>query len=453
MESYQTSYFNLNLEHDPPGVVDVYLQPSAEFLETSSSSARKLCSMKPLLLEVRTDFLTMYPLKVTIGSLQFLKPKYDQVKAITLAGFDFGLPTTSAEVGDIISQLPAGFVHSIEYGLGLRKELNCIVEIIEAGSGCTEIVILADSDESAVSSPDIFYLTYDDFERLRKQINRISKRAQMAARNVKLNATVELLASNLKLTSKIPTIGANSVLHPFVNAAEGKSYLLPGEDVKLIEKVKHNTISLAKANPVKMLKLGADIELANLHMIIGQFELLLKKRSKESTWQKFLEINSFALSLAFGQPIVQVCSQAHVGGTNIEGKKGKIVDFLAKNSFSNNIALIEIKTPQTKLVSRQPYRGGVFGPSRELSAGIAQVLDQRYKLQSNIHALKSDSQQPKFETYAIHCCLIAGQMATFSEDELKSFELFRQNSKAVDVFTFDELLEKLQQLRRYLASD
>ena len=37
-------------------------------------------------------------------------------------------------------------------------------------------------------------------------------------------------------------------------------------------------------------------------------------------------------------------------------------------------------------------------------------------------------------------------------DEKKSFDLFRGNSKDVQIVTFDELLEKLIQLRDLLAS-
>ena len=39
-----------------------------------------------------------------------------------------------------------------------------------------------------------------------------------------------------------------------------------------------------------------------------------------------------------------------------------------------------------------------------------------------------------------------------TDDEQKSFELFRGNSKDVQIVTFDELLEKLVQLRDLLAS-
>jgi hypothetical protein len=39
----------------------------------------------------------------------------------------------------------------------------------------------------------------------------------------------------------------------------------------------------------------------------------------------------------------------------------------------------------------------------------------------------------------------------FGNDQRKSFELFRGNSKDVHIVTFDELLEKLKQLREFLT--
>ena len=54
------------------------------------------------------------------------------------------------------------------------------------------------------------------------------------------------------------------------------------------------------------------------------------------------------------------------------------------------------------------------------------------------------------ESYSVHCCLIIGVMPS-DEDQRKTLELFRGNSKDVEIVTFDELLEKLKQLREFLA--
>ncbi|RJT23813.1 DUF4263 domain-containing protein [Mesorhizobium waimense] len=61
------------------------------------------------------------------------------------------------------------------------------------------------------------------------------------------------------------------------------------------------------------------------------------------------------------------------------------------NQLTDNIAVLEIKTPGMALLSKKEYRGGVFGPSSELVAAVTQILDQINKLQSDIYQLKADS--------------------------------------------------------------
>lgn len=55
------------------------------------------------------------------------------------------------------------------------------------------------------------------------------------------------------------------------------------------------------------------------------------------------------------------------------------------------------------------------------------------------------------ESYAIHCILIAGTLPE-DEDQKKSFEIYRRNSRNVLIITFDELLLKLTQLHDFLSA-
>ena len=87
-----------------------------------------------------------------------------------------------------------------------------------------------------------------------------------------------------------------------------------------------------------------------------------------------------------------------------------------------------------------------------MSGAINQALDQRYKLQKNIAAIKDESRIYDIETYAVHCVLIIGSLPK-DLDQQKSFEMFRRNSKDVEIITFDELLEKLRLLHAFLSSD
>ena len=118
--------------------------------------------------------------------------------------------------------------------------------------------------------------------------------------------------------------------------------------------------------------------------------------------------------------------------------------------MTNNAAIVEIKTPTTRLLNEKAYRGGVFVPSRELAGGITQVLDQKQQLETAIAYIKDRSGIYDLETYGVQGCLIVGTMPT-EEERKRSFEMFRCNSKAVTIVTFDELLERLRNLEKFLA--
>jgi Domain of unknown function (DUF4263) len=156
--------------------------------------------------------------------------------------------------------------------------------------------------------------------------------------------------------------------------------------------------------------------------------------------------------MAFGYPIIKVKDQASVGGRKLSGDGDKITDYLVKNSPTNNTARFEIKTPQTAILNTRQFREGVYTPSAELSGSINQALNQRYQFQKHIASIKDNSRLYDLESYAVHCCLIIGRTPE-GDDQKKSFERFRRNSKDVEIVTFDELLEKLKQLRAFLATN
>ena len=164
----------------------------------------------------------------------------------------------------------------------------------------------------------------------------------------------------------------------------------------------------------------------------------------------FFEGNPFILNMAFGYPIVVVQKRASVGGRAFSRRGEKFTDFLVKNSMTNNAAIIEIKTPAAKLLNATEYRGDLFVPSTELSGGINQALDQKHQFERQIVHLNDNSRRHVLETYAIQCCLIIGRIPG-DEKKLRSFELFRNNSKDVEIITFDELGAKLRSLLDFLS--
>jgi len=171
----------------------------------------------------------------------------------------------------------------------------------------------------------------------------------------------------------------------------------------------------------------------------------------EQFWQDLFERHSFILSEVFCLPVFVFQNKAYVGGKSVSNTGGHIVDFLAANLITKNCALIEIKTPSTKLLGRR-YRADVYSGSEELTGGVAQVLNYRLNLVSQYATLVQGSSS--FAIFAPQCVLVAGHAGNELKDEnqRRSFELTRADHKNVQIVTFDELFAKTEALISALES-
>ncbi len=167
--------------------------------------------------------------------------------------------------------------------------------------------------------------------------------------------------------------------------------------------------------------------------------------SNEGYWQRLLTENSHVFQLLFAFPVTLVNGGAYVGGKSINNRGANLADFLVKNSISENAAIVEIKTPCTKLL-KNAYRN-TYSLTEDLSGGISQVLmyKQEY-IESYKGMVADDPLTPR--AFDPECLLIIGN-ASLELDDLrkrKAFELFRVQMRKVKILTFDELLEKVRGL-------
>lgn len=139
-------------------------------------------------------------------------------------------------------------------------------------------------------------------------------------------------------------------------------------------------------------------------------------------------------------------SQAYVGGKSFGNRGGNLPDFLYENKLTRNLAIVEIKTPQTPLLGAQ-YRGQSYSVSKELSGAITQVLSYRQSLLEEFAHLRLTSGDP-VEAFSPQCVLVIGNSSELLDErnKLGSFENFRSCLSGVSVFTYDELLIKLRDL-------
>lgn len=452
----------LEVEEYHPNFVEVYFAPPERSLLAASLDPKKANRHRIKLLEINgpDKFLTIHPINTFGDRSDFLKPKYQQIERITLGdteiifpGFDGAVPTTLEGVLEVLEDLPATFTKNYAYGLGLAQPYRLIIDAVARVSDCSELAITG--EHTTGPDPDnseIFYISKVDFEKARKAINSIVRLAQSAARSVKEATVHNILAEQLGLPKQEPKTGRHPYRKLFTAVAQGKEELSQQDQNAVIGALTSHAADIAEDQPEKLAKLRGDIELVTLEALIKRFEEMLGEKLVEGRWQDFFNENPFILSMAFGYPVVKVRDQASVGGRKLSGNGEKITDFLVKNSLTNNTSIFEIKTPQTQILNKASFREGVFTPSADLSGSINQALDQKYQFQKQIAQIKHhNTRRYDIESYAVHCCLVIGKTPD-GDDRKKSLELFRRNSKDVEIVTFDELLEKLKQLSAFLRA-
>lgn len=475
-------------QHPNKDFVTVYYLPCQWILDVLEVKFDEEISHKVKLLEIDNESgkITIFPTNTTNNNGNLLGPKYGKIRCISLEGGRSVLreldqddrsatkykqamslgsrktvsikvdrndivqePMSEEDVLDLLEELPPTFTKDYDYGLGLAKQYRFIVHAIEELTDCTEILI-SEENTKIVEPGDVFQINNGDFEILRKMLNSTTRMREVAERTVKSTEMFNYIADLLGHPKRTMKYGRNRLRKFFTREIQNDHENLSNSEQNIvIEVLTSNIRSISEKRPEKLSELRNDLDLINLETLTERFREMLERNCKESDWQKFFAANHFILSMAFGVPIVVIDEQVSIGGRDIHGRGEKISDFLVKNNMTNNAAIVEIKTPSSKLLNRGEFRGGVFSPSSDLSGAITQVLDQKYQFERDIFRLKDNSDLHDLQTYSVRCFLVFGTMPT-NANEVKSFELYRGNLSFIEVITFDELLEKLISIKEFL---
>lgn len=169
-----------------------------------------------------------------------------------------------------------------------------------------------------------------------------------------------------------------------------------------------------------------------------------QENCSEEFWQELFERCPAVISQLFPRAMIKLGSKCFVGGKSLHNSGGNLVDFVYANPSTNNVVLIEIKTPGTKLIGKK-YRQNSYSISDELSGSVVQVLNYRDSLIKEYFALSKGEEVIPFNAFSPKCVVVAGHV----ERELttpckrKSFELFRSELSGTEVVGYDELFEKV----------
>ncbi|MCC5910858.1 MAG: DUF4263 domain-containing protein [Clostridiaceae bacterium] len=239
--------------------------------------------------------------------------------------------------------------------------------------------------------------------------------------------------------------------HPISKYQEEEKWLFIKIDSSVLDIKSAFNVALVKLDNIESRLEESFYGLTDYTKLITKWEKNIDKES-ESFWQKLFEEYSWILAQCFSDPNIILQPQAYVGGMCIQGKKGNYIDFTYKNVITNSINLVEIKSPNTKLVSIK-YRN-TYRLSSEFSGAVNQLIYYKDELQKNYYQNinKSDNEK-RYESNNPKCILIIGNSSKLNVDEKRCFELFRNELRSVVIITFDELLLKVKEMMRLFVKD
>lgn len=208
--------------------------------------------------------------------------------------------------------------------------------------------------------------------------------------------------------------------------------------------------SLSELQDDNLQQLTASLSIERLQRVAALMSENLDNGDEEFWQTTVFKENQWILAQIFSSPCTIFSEKAYVGGKNLDNKGGNICDYIYQNRLSQNVALIEIKTPCADIIGKR-YRG-TFSLSNELSGSVNQVLNYKDKLTKDYYSICRNS-PASFEVFNPKCVVVIGKMSSLLEPgQVGTFENFRNSMSNVTIITFDELHRRIMDLIEILSS-
>ena len=193
-----------------------------------------------------------------------------------------------------------------------------------------------------------------------------------------------------------------------------------------------------------IVQLSESISVERLSRVISLIEDNLENANEEFWQSTVFKENQWVLAQLFASPCTIFQDKAYVGGKGIGNRGGNLCDFLYQNQLTNNVVLIEIKTPKTQII-QGPYRN-TFSFTQEMSGAINQVINYRDSLMKEYSDLIRTTDRA-FSAFNPKCAVIIGQISDLKRNQVPAFESYRNSLNNIEVITYDEILLRLKDLR------
>lgn len=179
-------------------------------------------------------------------------------------------------------------------------------------------------------------------------------------------------------------------------------------------------------------------------------ENTISSNSEEKVWQFFFEKNQWIFGYGLDYRFQQVLQrETHLSDSEIDGSNTVINDFLLGDKFFTTF--IELKKSSTPLFGNEKNRSNSWRLSNDLIDSVSQILEHKASgliRLDNIQYIKGEPIEQK--AYDSKVILIIGDWSELEKSlstqerniKKKTFELFRRDSKNIEILTFDELFER-----------
>lgn len=190
---------------------------------------------------------------------------------------------------------------------------------------------------------------------------------------------------------------------------------------------------------------------------LNEFERHLDAQDwSEANWQDFFDREQWVFGYGLDYRVMRHFDrEMTVGGAGTDNRNKPVIDFL--QTFTDYTVLVEIKRPDTGIFKPKPGgsgRAGTWEFTPEFIGAVSQILEQKAEwsafAQHGEHYSRKTGEELAARTRNAKAILVVGSHAEFNTgcDERATnikrdtFELFRRETRGIDIVTFDELLER-----------
>jgi hypothetical protein len=248
-----------------------------------------------------------------------------------------------------------------------------------------------------------------------------------------------------------------------LSQGSGRKAIIDSSDVQIVESIR----GLDKDQRVAVLKsLSGSLSLQEINLLLGRKQALEEFERQieamdwaERDWQEFFEKQSWIFGYGLDYRIMrQFDRESTTAAGGSDNRNRPVVDFLT--TFTDYTALVELKLPSTPIFANRAGRAGTRQFSSQFMGAVSQILEQKAEwlaFAASGEHYNRDGRKLEARTRNAKAILVVGRnsdlVAEGDDRETNvlrdTFELFRRETRTIDIVTYDELLERA----RFIARD